>query len=92
MKQRIQIGAEGFDKDGKSVFRLTPFDIGAEAKPEIVLYTGIVENMIDMRDIQPGDGEIDFPVGKDAIRKMLPMIPKDKLDIAHKINMFVNFK
>lgn len=90
MKQRIQLGIEGY-KNGERVFRMTPLDMGAEVKPEIAVLAGMVEQVIDARDAQPGDGEIDFPLGLEQAAKMFP-IAKPFLSRVDKCFAFVNLK
>lgn len=90
MRQRTQIGIEGFKGDER-VFRVTPLDYAAEVKPEVAMFTAMGEQMLDMRDAQPGDGEIDIPLSIDQAKKMFPWATA-QLSKADRANMFVNFK
>jgi len=90
MKQRIQLGLEGF-KNGARVFRVTPLDVAADVKPEVALITQGVESMLDMRDAQPGDGEIDIPVSIEQATKMFPWVASH-ISGVDKVNVFVNLK
>lgn len=64
VKVKVQIGVESFD-GSKRVFRATPYDKTHEAGDigELVL---LFAQMLDAGDSQPGDGEIDIPLGKAA--------------------------
>jgi len=60
---RIQAGVEAY-RNGARVVRLTPIDqaaaVPAVAAETLLLLVGIV----DMRDLQPGDGEVDVQLGR----------------------------
>lgn len=62
VKVKVQIGVESFD-GSKRVFRATPYDKTHEAGDmgELAL---LFAQMLDAGDSQPGDGEIDIPLGK----------------------------
>ena len=90
MKQRIQLGLEGF-KGSERVFRVTPLDVAAEVKPEISFISMGVESMLDMRDAQPGDGEIDIPVSIEQAKKMFPWLGSH-IGGVDRVNMFFNLK
>lgn len=89
-KQQIQIGVEGFKGDER-VFRLTPLDIPAEVPAQVTLVVGAVESIIDTRDSQPGDGEIDVPIPVDKAAQMFPWI-KPHLERVDRVQLFINFK
>lgn len=67
-KIRVQVGIQA----GSSV-RLTPYDQTHEAGGAIADLLLVFASMIDATDVQPGDGEIDIPLGKatDALKSKL---------------------
>ncbi len=74
---RIQIGYEHF-KDGRRDLRLTPIDEAIPGIPPAAMdLLEVLIGMLDLSDVQPGDGEFDFAIqGKmgDLVRSRIPAI------------------
>ena len=90
MKQGLQFGIEGY-KDGVRVFRFTQMDVKVEMPPMSALVANGVESMIDTKDAQPGDGEIDIAIPKDQAKKMFPIVGS-QIDKVDKVFVFLNLK
>lgn len=90
MKQKIQIGIEGFKGEDR-LFRLTPIDAPIDVQPQVAIALAAGESFLDTRDIQPGDGEIDVPIPLDKAKAMFPWAASH-INGADRVNMFVNFK
>jgi hypothetical protein len=91
MKQKIQLGIEGF-KNGERVIRLTPFDVPVEVQPQVAMVALGVESVLDARDAQPGDGEVDIEI---PVAKAIQMFPWAKNQLegkVDKVHLFVNLK
>lgn len=59
MKLRIQVGVE----NKASGIRLTPLDRAVVVEDLVANVLLLVAGMVDSKDIQPGDGEMDFSLG-----------------------------
>ena len=62
MKIKIQVGVEVY-KSGKRTVRLTPVDRVFPAHDELVNIVLMLGGIADAADQQPGDGEVDLPIG-----------------------------
>lgn len=91
MRQKIQIGIEGFKK-GSRVLRLTPVDFSADIPAQVALVVGAAESLLDTRDAQPGDGEIDVEIPIERAIKMFPWAKAQIDGRVDKVNLFINFK
>jgi len=60
---RIQIGVEKFD-GGERQVRLTPEDRRIDVAGDAAGIILMVASLVDATDKQPGDGDIDIPLGK----------------------------
>lgn len=62
IKLRIQAGVETY-RTGRRVMRMTPLDQTLEVQPMVADTFMLLSSIADTRDLQPGDGEVDVPIG-----------------------------
>lgn len=94
MKMQMQIGVEVYDGEQREA-RLTPIDQKFEVPDAVGQTLMMIEGIVDGGDKQPGDGEIDLPIG--TVEKVLK---NPALNFAHnalkgfdgELNVFVNLK
>lgn len=58
------------NNDKKSDVRLTPLHVPVDVPDAVADILIASLSMLDSRDVQPGDGEYDFPVTKAMVEKM----------------------
>lgn len=63
MKLKLQIGVEVFE-EGERKVRLTPVDQKFDVPDQVGTVLKMVFGFADGSDKQPGDGDVDFTIGK----------------------------
>lgn len=93
MKLRIQVGAESY-VNGRRVARLTPFDQTVEVPDIVGMLLLVSQRELDAKDDQPGDGEVDLPIGQafdDVVSKIPQLKPIVEL-LPGEENLFVRLR
>jgi len=84
----VQLGFEVYE-GGERKQRFTPLDLKVSGNAQAVWLFGMVLAGMDATDIQPGDGEFDVALPKNAIKSpwIQALIPKDALP-----NLFIRLQ